>query len=442
MPGGFVSIDELKVVAMGVMFQIELSFMPIQEILQWIDMNRLSCVVTITRGSDNGMTFYIEKGKMVLAASQKKGLRFGEFLAASGALPEVQVFQAMTESRNKGISLTRYLVHNSLVSARVLSDLMTQLAEKLLLELFANQTGSVSVTSTLPDSVLGGPIALEIGRVLFDALRIYDEQNRDSQQRDAAIEAINQRLYREDFQLPVLPGMIMQLISLMEDEKTTFQDMAKLIMTDQVLISRILKVANSAFYAVSGQVDSIHYAIVRLGMREVVNIVTSIQVLSLQNHDVPQEKLQAILDGALQTAFLASGLARQLRVDPDEAFLGGLLLDLGKTVILSVAKDFAIKESLLDELLASRHAEIGAMIAKKWNYPESIQNIIRYHHNRNFGGIVNRTISLLQVADQAVQAASGKEIEPELLDTLNITSETVMDVYSRAMDSFNQIKSM
>lgn len=236
--------------------------------------------------------------------------------------------------------------------------------------------------------------------------------------------------------------MIMQLISLMEDEKTTFQDMAKLIMTDQVLISRILKVANSAYYAVSGQVDSIHYAIVRLGMREVVNIVTGIQVLSLQNRDVPQEKLQAILDGALKTAFLASGLARHVRVDPDEAFLGGLLLDLGQTVILSVAKDFAIRDALLDELLASRHAEIGAMIAKKWNYPESIQNLIRYHHHRNFGGIVNRTISLLQVADQAVQAPSGKEIAPELLDTLGITGETVTDVYVMAMDSFNQIKSM
>ena len=425
---------------MGVMFQVELNFMPIQEILQWIDMNRLSCVVTVTREQDGNISFYVEKGKLILAVSQKKGLHFGEFLAASGLLPEVQVFQSLTESRNRGMSLTRYLADNSLVSPHVLSDLMAQLAEKLLLELLANQTGSVSVTSPLPESLLDGPIHLEMGRVLFNALRIYDEQNRDAQQRDAAIEAINQRLYREDFQLPVLPGMIMQLISLMEDEKTTFQDMAKLIMTDQVLISRILKVANSAYYAASGQVDSIHYAIVRLGMREVVNIVTGIQVLSLQSRDVPQEKLQAILDDALKTAFLSSGLARHARVDPDEAFLGGLLLDLGKTVILSVAKDFAIRETLLDELLAARHAEIGAMIAKKWNYPESIQNLIRYHHHRNFGGIVNKTISLLQVADQAVQ--SGKEVAPDLLDTLGVTGETVADVYARAMDSFNQIKSM
>lgn len=427
---------------MRVMFQVELNFMPIQDILQWIDMNRLSCVVTISRSSDNSVTFYIEKGKIVLAASQEKGLRFGEFLAASGVLSQTQVLQALTESKNKGMALTHYMVDNSLISAHVLSDIMSQLAEKLLLDIFATNTGSVSVTSPLPDYLVDGPVALETGRVLFDVVRVYDEQNRDSHQRDEAIEAVNQRLYREDFQIPVLPGMLMQLISLMEDDKTTFQDMAKLIMTDQVLISRILKVANSALYAISGQVDSIHYAIVRLGMREVMNIVTGIQVLSMQNHDIPQEKLQAILDGALKTAFMASGLARPLRVDPEEAFLGGLLLDLGKTVILTVAKDFQIEESLFDELLHSRHAEIGAMIARKWNYPESIQNLIRYHHKRNFGGIVNKMIALLQVADLSVQTGSGKDIDPELLESLDLAGETVMEVYSRAMDSFSQIKSI
>lgn len=427
---------------MGVLFQVELSFMPIQDILQWIDMNRLTCVVTISRENNSGVTFYLEKGKLVLAGSQKKGLQFGQFLVASGALSEVQVFQALTESKSKGVSLTRYLVENSLVSPGVLADIMSDLVEKLILDLLANNAGSVSITTPLPEILANGPITLETARVLFNAVRIYDEQNRDSLQRDEAIEGINKRLYNEDFQLPVLPGMLMQLISLMEDDNTTVQEMVKLIMTDQVLISRILKVANSAFYSVSGQVDSIHYAIVRLGMREVLNIVTGIQVLSMQNRDIPQEKFQAILDGALKTAFLASGLARQLREDPEEAFLGGLLLDLGKTVILSVAKDFEIEESVFDELMHSRHAEIGAMIAKKWNYPESIQNLIRYHHNRNFGEIVNRMIALLQVADQAVQSPSGKEIDPKLLDSLDLPLEAVMEVHSKAMDSFNQIKSI
>ena len=427
---------------MGVLFQVDLSFMPLHDILQWIDMNRLSCVATITLEGEGGMTFYLESGKIIFAASQKKGNRLGEFLVKEGALGEMQVIQALTASRSAGISFTRYLVENGLISGRALSEVFTHLVEKLLIEVFSCKHGSVSVTAPLPDSVLNGPIHLETGRILFDAVRVFDEMNRDSLERDAAIEAINQRLYKEEFQLPVLPGMLMQLISLMEDEKTTFQDMAKLIMTDQVLISRILKIANSPFYGGSGQVDSIHFAIVRLGMREIMNIVTGIQINSLQSSDIPQERLQVILDDALKTAFVASGLARRSRLDPEEAFLGGLLLDLGKTVILSVAKDFHIEPSFLEDLLATRHAEIGALIAKKWNYPESIQNLIRYHHNRNFGGMVNRMIALIQVADQVVQAGSEKGVDHELLGSIDLSLDTVMEIYPKAMDSFYQIKSL
>ncbi|MBI5656286.1 MAG: HDOD domain-containing protein [Geobacter sp.] len=427
---------------MGVLFQVDLSFMPLHDILQWIDMNRLSCVATITLEGEGGMTFYLETGKIIFAASQKKGNRLGEFLVKEGALGEMQVIQALTASRSAGISFTRYLVENGLISGRALSEVFTQLVEKLLIEVFSCKHGSVSVTAPLPDSVLNGSIHLETGRILFDAVRVFDEMNRDSLERDAAIEAINQRLYKEEFQLPVLPGMLMQLISLMEDEKTTFQDMAKLIMTDQVLISRILKIANSPFYGGSGQVDSIHFAIVRLGMREIMNIVTGIQINSLQSSDIPQERLQVILDDALKTAFVASGLARRCRLDPEEAFLGGLLLDLGKTVILSVAKDFHIEPSFLEDLLATRHAEIGALIAKKWNYPESIQNLIRYHHNRNFGGMVNRMIALIQVADQVVQAGSEKGVDHELLGSIDLPLDTVMETYPKAMDSFYQIKSL
>lgn len=425
-----------------VLFQADLNFMPIHDVLQWVDMNRLSCVLNVTLEGDSGMVFYLEEGKIVFATSRKKGGRLGELLVRSGALDESQVFRALTECRGAGVSFPRYLVDNAMISAHALGEIFAQLVEKLLIEVFACRSGEVSVATPLPESVLNGPIHLDTGRILFESIRILDEMNRDSRNRDEAIEGINRRLYNEEFQLPVLPGMLMQLISLMEDEKTTFQDMARLIMTDQVLISRILKIANSPLYGGTGQVDSIHFAIVRLGMREIMNIVTGIQINAMQYKEMPQEKLQHILDDALKTAFVASGLARHCRLDPEEAFLGGLLLDLGKTVILSVAGDFQIEQSLLDDLLTSRHADIGALIAKKWNYPESIQNLIRYHHNRHFGGLVNRMIALIQVADQAVQAGSEKGVDPELLRSLDLPVDAVADVYPKAMESFAQIKSL
>jgi putative nucleotidyltransferase with HDIG domain len=427
---------------MAVLFQAELAFMPLHDILQWIDMNRMSCVVALRHDGEEEMTFFMESGRIIYATSPKPGRRLGEFLIRSGALTGPQSFLALNESRKAGVSFTGYLVEHDMISSHELTKVFSQLVETLLIDVFSNKTGSVSVTSPLPDEVVAGPIQIETGRAIFDAVRVMDERERDTRKRDEAIEAVSHRLYNENFQLPVMPGVMTQLVALLADEKSSFHDMAKLIMTDQVLISNILKIANSSFYGGSGQVDSLQFAIVRLGMREIVNIVTAIQICSLKSKDVPQEQMQAILDYSLKVAFVASGLARECRLDSEEAFLGGLLLDLGKTVILSVAKDYRIEQALLDELLTARHAEIGAMIALKWNYPETIQKLIRYHHNHGFGGISNKMIDLFQVADQVILTNADGELDADQMQSLNLSYEKVLDAYSKAMETFEQIKSL
>lgn len=425
-----------------VLFQASLKFMSIHDILQWIDMNRISCVVTISLEAEPETVLYCEQGKIVSAGSRKPGASLGEALVKSGALKESVAMQAVTHSRAAGVSLTRYLLEQNLLSLPTLTNQFRLYLLNLLLAVFAAQSGTVTITAPAPAAVLGGNLQLDVSRTLLDAVRLFDERSRDADnQRNEALELLITRLYDEDFQLPALPSIVTQLNSLMHDETATFQDMARVIMTDQVLISRILKVANSPFYGGSGQVDSIHFAIVRLGMREIMNIVVGIQLNSMQFSGVPQEQLQAILDNALKIAFTATGLARQCRLDPEEAFLGGLLLDLGKTVILTVAQDSAIEQELLDELMHTRHAELGALIAKKWNYPEAIQTLIRYHHAKNFGGMVNKIHSVIQVADQIVCADGDAEaVEQELLQVLQQPPEVVDEVYRAALMSFEQVK--
>ena len=116
--------------------------------------------------------------------------------------------------------------------------------------------------------------------------------------------------------------------------------------------------------------------------------------------------------------------------------MAGLLLDLGKTVILSVSKDFKIDQNQLDELLNSRHAELGATIAKKWNYPESIQRLIRYHHNKNFAGISDRMLDMIQIADNAIFTNSEGEPGQKEMQSLCLSHETVLDVYYKTMDIY------
>ena len=414
--------------------------MPLHDILHWVVMNQLSCVVSVTLENSNEKTFYLDQGNLVFATSLKDGQHLGRYLLTSGVSNEDQLSRAVAESTQKNISVTRYLAEYSRISTDILADATTNLAIQLIVEDFADKNGSVSITSPLPDAILNGPFHLDTVRIIGEAVRIHDELTKDDQQRDKDVDAISQRLYHEEFELPVLPAMVTQLLSLVEDETTSFHDLAKVIMTDQVLTSRILRIANSPLFASSGQIDSFQQAIVRIGMNEIVNIVLGLHIHSLQGIEVSQEQLQEILDNALLTSFVSSGLARACRLDPDQAFLGGLLLDLGKTVILSVAKDFKIEQALLYELLTNRHAEIGALIAKKWNYPKSIQNLIRYHHSRHLGGVVHKMITLVQIADHLVQFGSAKDVAPELLHALDLSQEAIEEVYSMAVTTFHQIK--
>jgi len=412
--------------------------MPLPDLLQWIEISRKTCVLKIAcEGFD--ATFCLEKGKIVYATSGDRSLRLGEFMVRNKVLDAPLLLRALTESKQRGVILPRVLVDGGYLSVDALSEALSRLVVSLLLKIIEFKSGAFTVSSPIPASAANGPIRLDVGGVIFDSVRQFDERTKERQDAFKSLGKINDRLESDDFQLPVLPHVIMRLLSVVEDENSTFQQIAQIIMTDQVLISRILKVANSSAYSSGGQIDSIHLAIARMGMRAILNITSAIKMNEMEFSNVPRRKLQAILDDALKTAFLASGLARKCRVDPEEAFLGGLLHDLGKTVIISLAHDTSIDADLLDEFINERHAEIGALIARKWNYPESIQKLILYHHDCMFSGELNPVGAMVQLADGIIQTGPDGG-DAELLASLDLPKDAVHDVYTQTMEVFYGIK--
>ena len=413
--------------------------MPLPDLFQWIEISRKTCVLNIACEGFEA-TFYLEKGKIIYASSSDRNFRLGEFMVRNGVLDASLLLHALAESRRSGILLTRFLIDDEYIYIDALTEVFSRLVVSLLLKIIQFKTGVFTVTSPLPAAAADGPIQLGVGGMMFDSVRQFDERAKERQEAFKSLEKINERLETDDFQLPVLPHVIMRLLSVVEDENSTFQGIARIIMTDQVLISRILKVANSAAYSSGGQIDSIHMAIARMGMRAILNVTYAIKMNEMEFSNVPRRQLQAILDDALKTAFLASGLARKCRVDPEEAFLGGLLHDLGKTVIISLAHDTTIDNDLLDEFINERHAEIGALIARKWNYPESIQKLILYHHDCMFSGELNPVVAMVQLADGIIQAGPENGGDPELLASLRLQQDVVQDVYTQTMEVFYGIK--
>lgn len=416
------------------LLQGDLTFISAQALLEWLETHAKSGTVSLS-GDNSKSCIYLKEGRIIYASSEGAGRRLGEFMVERGVLNDSELQQALAESQAAGKTLNRHLIDAGLVTIQTLTNLFNRLVLQILAEAFSCRSGSFSITSPLPASVLQGPVFYVSGRKLSEVFSQIQ-----SAAKEEAIEKLNRRLRDDDIRLPVLPKVAAQLRQMLEDDSASMQSMTRVIMSDQIIASGILKVANSPFYASSGPTDSVNLAVARIGTKTALAVVTAIELKTMHLPDVPKEKLEAILDGALKSAFIASGLAMQCYLDPEQAFLGGLLHDLGKTVILSVSSGCDVNSDLLEEFMDERHAEIGAIIASRWNYPEPLQDLIRCHHDP-ISADSDRTIAVLQLADGLIEHGPEWQAAPEILQLLGLDQASLRDVCQVALEAVGEFSS-
>ncbi len=195
--------------------------------------------------------------------------------------------------------------------------------------------------------------------------------------------------------LPTLPTVIAKMLELVDNPKTSASALSNLIMRDQVLTAKILKLANSSFYAFPRQISTVKLALVVLGFESVKEMALSFSVLGSfkgENNkyfDNSQFWQHSVSVGAC-TRMLARETCYRLA---GEAFVAGLLHDIGKVVLNQyLPKEFAEIQTLIfeggmeceaaeKEVLGVAHAEVGAWLAERWNLPVILVEAIRYHQH-------------------------------------------------------------
>ena len=191
-----------------------------------------------------------------------------------------------------------------------------------------------------------------------------------------------------DSAMPMLPALAADVMSLAIDPDVSVARIARVIAKDQVLATRVLRLANSAYCAPMQEVTTVNDAIVRMGTGPVRNVVLAVCFTSrLQGANVYGPQGRELMDHAIGTAYLARLVAERLGQDADEAFMCGLLHDMGKLLLLKLARDF-IKFGVptpssqeIETVCRDRHAEIGARLLRQWQLPEALESPVRYHHD-------------------------------------------------------------
>lgn len=230
----------------------------------------------------------------------------------------------------------------------------------------------------------------------------------------------------EIYPLPEVAWRILRLTSDLEIESRTLEEV---IQREPALVARILRRANSAQFAVSGQVSTIHRAAVILGNRRLRSIAV---LLSLEGVFGRTALGRRVWEHSLAVAFACRELAPYCSVRNDEeAFVAGLLHDVGKTILDRcfpseyaelVESAESSREPLLQaerEAFGTDHTELGAQAALSWGLPLQLEEVIRLHHAPSEAAVDPTFCALVQVADVACQSlgiGEGDEPGPTVLD--------------------------
>jgi putative nucleotidyltransferase with HDIG domain len=364
---------------------------------------KLTGVLKIAR-RDQEKRFFFQDGQIAFVASNLPGERIGEILAQSGALPAATVKEAAEASRASKTPFVVHLLERQLLPRQTLGDLLGQLATAALQQALDWSEGSFALErSTLPPALTG----------LF-ALSPAPLLKAGGEQRTELIKRITRKLAEGDFELPPMPDILVRLNNCMGEDGPSVEEIIAIIMNDQILTTKILKVVNSSFYALPAPVTSPRHAVVYIGFKAMLSIVTAHSLKQISGSNLQQ--VEGILRHSLECAFLAKILARRLRLDEEEAFICGLLHDVGKTVLANITPELAKAEAPLTpadlaRLIQDYHTNAGALIALKWNLPEVVRNVVKFHHQPS-----QSPADLAMV--ELVFLANGLLNEPERLPVL------------------------
>jgi len=195
--------------------------------------------------------------------------------------------------------------------------------------------------------------------------------------------------------LPILPAVVMKVIDLVDQDEVSAEQLQRTISMEPALSSKVLQLANSAYYGLSRQVSTIQQAVIVLGFQSIKNLVLGISAFQVLRSTKPVTPADlALWEHSFACAGVASEIAKWKRMSLSQVetiFMGGLLHDIGLLYLRQhansdlqrlerTANDGITRHEAEQKALGIDHAEIGGLIADHWQLPVSLVRMISEHH--------------------------------------------------------------
>jgi putative nucleotidyltransferase with HDIG domain len=214
--------------------------------------------------------------------------------------------------------------------------------------------------------------------------------------------------------LPTLNTIVNELFRVMNDANSSFKQLYDVVRYDQAIGSKIISIANSAYYSRGSDIVNLERAMIVVGFDEIKNIIMCLTFLKeiLNRWKLSQKDLASLWTHSLMVAYAAKTLSAKTMVeDPEKVFTISVLHDLGKVLFYAYGDEYGrvekeAKETGKDlcflerEFFGTDHQEVGYYISAKWRFPAEFTNVIRKHHGKAEGKIP--LVDIVKLADRFV----------------------------------------
>jgi putative nucleotidyltransferase with HDIG domain len=214
--------------------------------------------------------------------------------------------------------------------------------------------------------------------------------------------------------LPTLNTIINELFRVMNDINSSFKQLFDVVRYDQAISSKIIGIANSAYYSRGSGIVNLERAMIVIGFEEIKNIIMCLAFLKeiLSHWKLSQRDLASLWTHSLTVGYAAKVLsARTMVEEPEKVFTISILHDIGKVLFYvygdryrgiekearETGRDICVLER---ETFGIDHQEVGYYISVRWRFPEEFSTVIRKHHGPSEGK--SPLLDLVRIADRFV----------------------------------------
>jgi len=269
-------------------------------------------------------------------------------------------------------------------------------------------------------------------------------------------------LLRGRIELASLPDVYTQIVEVMNSPRSSAADLAEMVSKDTSLSSRMLRLVNSAFYGFPTRIDSISRAVTLIGTKELTTMALGISVVNAFK-DIPCTFMS--MEGFWRHSIGCGVFARLLGAQKvgilgEQMFIGGLLHDIGRMVMLKqipVAYAEVIRQARLNQatlvaterkLLGYDHTDVGQLLCQEWRFSKALEEMISCHHlpgqgRYSLGCCLVHLADIMAKAYFVGQAECGcvmiSPLQEKVWGTLGLSAELLPQIFSQAETQIDDV---